>query len=646
MNLNRALYLEIDDDTPKCVVLDLLSTCKKRVGDEYLKTKKKDIISFLKDFERSTSRGNPEMRAMATYVSPKAQSWTPRGLWKAFLHLEDFNEDPSVRNLRIFPIGTVGEKNENNPLNFDSIMIYHILQEHNLPYTYDSSLEDMVKTIEDKYNESNRSSPPPIMISPETQEELDNKNKKIKKLKNELIEEVNEKDKLRNELIEKEDNFRNEVDKLRDELEKTIHELEILKSELEKSTHELQKLNQELKRTNDCDEKISKDEYLSEIPEDFDLEKSLENLINSLRYQPEEVIMKMEKIMVKKPKFNFANVDEKEYSDIVKNIGTYSTINKSCLTDAEAVMYALRFFSIDISESQNPVTEIKHYCQCKLDKKKYKPVDPEFRKNYLQNRTWFNTDKTWKDKFSKFYKPESMSKIISYYGGTEDDTEDFFNSRDETFYSGIPPDQEGSNLSFLKKEELDEDVISYGKDGNYIYFSPQELKEYFETQKDFNHFKDQNTQLPLHTIRKLNNICKETKDNQNFSELGKRVKFFLETGKPSFPLLKELFSNYLTCQSEFENLFKNLYKLGISANLEEFEARINKNNICLEKLPKKMIDLVNKLPNIDQLEEGGRLFRNDKLMMNGVKSSDFKNRKFVADTAKFYYELISSSKID
>jgi hypothetical protein len=596
------------------VLVDLLSTCKKSVGSEYLKTRKKDIVRFLKDFKRETSTGNPEMRGMATYVSPKSQSWTPRNLWRCFLHIEDFNQEAKLRELKKIDKKQVGPKTETHPYQYDSIMIYQIIQTHDLSYNPEDTLEVMVDRINQKFNEMKRESPPPKMISPviepENKQELED---------------------LKEELSRKSD----QVNKLSRQLTKLEEQLTEKETELTSFTEKPKEI-----------EKLS-ETTPEQVDEDFDRQKCLDKLVNSIRHQSDKTLQKIRSLLETKQNFDFSSFSEKDYSSIIKSIGTYSTISKSCLSDAEAVMYAFRFFSVDISSSPDPVAEIKKYCQCKLDKKKYKPVDFEFRKRYVRNRVWYNTEKTWNPKFSKFYKPESLIKTIQYNGGSEDDTSDFFEGL-ETFYYGIPPSVEGENLiSFFKSEDLsdEKDIICYGKDGSYIYFTPEELKGYLESEKDFNNFRDHNLQLSLHVIRKLNNICKEVKDNEDFIELGERVNFFLDTGKPFFPLVKELNSNFLTFQTEFEAFFKNLYKMGLAKDEEEFKARIEKNKVCLEKLPKKMIELAQKLPQLDTQSEYKRLFRTGKIMMENVKEDLFDKRSELLKSVKFYYEGMSSDKI-
>ncbi len=643
MNLNRSLHLEIDDNTPECVLVDLLSTCKKSVGSEYLKTRKKDIIRFLNDFKRETSVGNPEMRGMATYVSPKSQSWTPRNLWRCFLHIEDFNQDPKLRELRKFNQGEVGPKTETHPLQFDSIMIYQILQTHDLPYKPEDTIEDMMNRINHKYSEMKRESPPPKMVSPviepenkqqieEMKEDLERKSGKIDKLTRHLS-------KLKEQLTEKETELMTQTTSFQGQ-----------DKEIERLTKELSEAKKE---ETPSGEDFDKDEI-------FDRQEYFDKLTSSIRHQSDGTLRKMRKLLEKKKPFDFNAFSQKDYATIIKSIGTYSTINKSCLNDPESVMYAFRFFSVDISSSPDPVAEIKKFCQCKLDKKKYKPVDPEFRKRYIQNKNWYNIEKTWNPKFAKFYKPESLSKVIQYNGGNEDDTVEFFEGL-ETFYYGIPPtsstgmsvdgkseDKEDNLISFFKSEDLsdEKDVICYGKEGSYIYFTPEELKGYLESEKDFNNFRDHNLQLPLHAIKKLNNICKDIKDNDDFIELGERISFFLDTGKPYFPLVKELNSNFLTFQTEFEAFFKNLYKLSLAKDEEEFKARIEKNQQLLDKLPKKMIELVGNLPILVECGDYKRLFRGDKPMMDGVKEDLFDKRGDLSKPAKFYYEGMSSDKID
>lgn len=564
-DLNRSSQISIDDETPDIVIVDLLSTCRKKVSPELLKERRKEILNFIKEFEREMDPIKPDMLMLATYVSPENQKWPAFNLWKAFCHLDSFlSEEPRLRKLRK---KEVGNKTVQNPYTYDSIMLYHILQKNDLVYKPDDTLETMMDRINEKYEEVNRKSPLP-QLSPVP-----------------LPKEV---------IVEK-----------------------IVSVE------------------------VPSEKEVPPRPEDFDREKSFQKILNNLSDQNDDVIWKIDNCLQKIPPFSFKDTDYEKNKKISKSINSYGTVSRSCLSDQEAVIYGFKIFSFDFSEAPHPAEELKQYCQSKLDGKKYRPVSDEFADRYLLNKTWFNTEKTYKTHFSRLYSQKKSGGLIQYNGGNEEDSLDFFQG-DDTFYKGIPPVEgyQKTVISFFENSDLgkDDTIISFGSGTTYIFFTPSELKEFFEKEKDFSNFRDRNQQLPIHAIRKLRNICNDNHSGE-MKELNERIGFFLDTGKPSFPLMKDLMAEYIVYQKELEEFFVSLYKLGKDGiDKNEFTSRIG--NI---KVPSGGISkLLSKLPMISRGET--RLYRDHKKLMECYQMFDM--RKETSLTAKFYYENMTSEKLE
>jgi len=551
-NLTRLSGIELDDNTPECVLMDLLSTCKKKVSPEMLKTRKKDIIKCIVDFERMVNKNNPELRYIATYVSAKPQSWTHFGLWRSFVHIQQFLDDPFMRKIRKFKSFEIGDKTEQKPNSYDSIMLYKILQENDISYGEKDNPHDMMTKINDRYELQNEDVPQ-LSLVPEPE---------IKKL-----------------------------------------------------------------------------------PEDFSREETFQKILDNLKFQKDIDIYLMSRKISEKENFDFSSVTEKEYRKITKEISTHGIIYKSCLEDSESVMYAMRFFSLDLTESENPTLELKTFCRSKMEGKKYKPVSPRFREKYSLNKTWYNTDKTWKPLLSSYYSQKSTAKIIEYNGGGENDTVEFLDNNPDNFFQGIPLHKDFTKniVSHFDKKDLGEekDIISYGSGTEYIYFTPDELKHYLEEQKDFNLFSDKNKQIPLFAIRKLKNICRDNHSNESYSELYERIKFFMETGKPTFPLQKELFSHYFTYQKELETHFKELWKMGKSETKEEFDLRREKVKISMEDISQNVKNILFRLPSISDGDK--RFFREKEHYLDLLE--DFQKRNVLVSSSRFYHEELTGEKI-
>lgn len=551
-NLNRSSHLDLDDNTPDLVVVDLLSTCNKKVNEEFLKTRRKEIIQCITSFERDMDISKPDMRKIATFVSPKSQRWTMYNLWKAFHHLDSFLTSPpgyegssELKHLRPCEIG---DKNETNPLSYDSIMLYIIMQHNDIPYVREDDIHTMREKINEKYERLNRkASPPPVLKSP-----------------------VVVKDEVKGDIL---------------------------------------------------------------FPDDFDVELGIQKIINTVKSQTDETVWEMTQLLKETPHFNFDDCDQDELKKIASSIKSHGTIYRSCLNDAEAVIYGIRFFSIDFSESTHPTLEIKKYCQAKIDGKKFKPVSHVWKDRYLLNRGWYNTEKHYNPKLHSYYTQKSSEKLISYNGGSDDDTLDFFEQieDDNTFYMGVPPltIATGGTISFFENRDLDpqhDSFVTYGnlKRGDFIYLTPKELKEYFESQKDFSDFRDRNKEIPFHAIRKLRNICKDNRSEEGYSSLLERVGFFYETGKPNFPLLKELFSQYLIYPDDLERYFHEFHASG--------------------KAPAEMpggSDLKNVLENLPLLTYNGtRYFRRREKMITANAADDDE----LKSTLVYYYEAMTNEK--
>jgi uncharacterized protein YlzI (FlbEa/FlbD family) len=569
VNLNRCQKIEIDDETPDVVLMDLVFTCGKKVPLQILRERREDVIEIISSFKKELDPCEPDLQALARYVSPESQKWATLNLWRAFCHLDRFIGTVQI----VITKHQIGPKSDQNPFHFDSIMLYKILQVRKLSYSRDDTLEDMRKRI----------------------------NQDLEKKTEEVVEKI-----------------------LRPKKKESLKISDLVDDLPVNGTLTGRSLNGRSSETLDLD----RDETINYI-------------LDNLKSQDLSTIQKIASLIKKKPAFEASSFkfDPKD----IQKLNPHSSIYNSCLDDQEAVVHAMHFFKIDIRESEDPVEELKKYCLSKIEKKKYKPASKRFREKYLKNPVWYNTSKTWKPAFRDLYDQRLSSKIIAFNGGDEDDSLEFFEKikGDNTFYLGVPPHlQEKDLISFLKNEDLssNENVISYGKGDDFIYFTPKELVEYLEKEKDFNDFKNKNRQIPFHAIRKLRNICKGFSGEEDYSNLREKIQNTTENGDLSFPLLKDLLSYYLEYQMEFERIFLNLDRLGKGLEIEKRQGRIKE-----EKVGGEVLKMIKSLPIV--YRKGGRYWRRNQTFyskIDGVTKED----KDLIQTASFYYEKLTGKKIE
>jgi len=512
-----------------------------KVSVEQLKSRRKEIIQCITSFERELNIIKPDMIHLATFVSPKKkQKWSVYNLWKAFHHLDAFLHSVDVKQLRP---SEVGEKTESNPLSYDSIMLYIIMQRNDVSYHKADTLHSMREKINEHLNKPSSPVPVPSVLVPSV---------------------------------------------------------------------------------------LVRSSPVPSVPDDFDFDDGIQKIINSIKTQNNETVWKITELLQEDSHFNFDDCDKEELKKIASSVKSHGTIYSSCLSNAEAVIYGIRFFSVDFSESSHPILELKRFCQTKMEGKKFKPVSNAWKDKYLLNRGWYNTEKQYNPKLQSYYSQKSSEKLISYNGGRDDDTLDFFTryEDDNTFYAGVPPFTGGAYISFFENIDLDPEhskIITYGnlKQRDFIYLTPKELKEYFENQKDFSDFRDRNVEISFHAIRKLRNICKDNRNEEDYSALLERIGFFFETGKPNFPYLKELFTQYLIYSDDLERYFRKFHETCKPPSDISFSQ-----------------DLKNVLQNLPLLTYNGtRYFRLKKKLVETVNDDDELRSSIV-----YYYETMTNGK--
>lgn len=198
----------IYEDTPYQVIMDLVSSCGKKVTKENIINQREKIISFLENYNyilppEISYYSNNDYNKIADFVSAKSSPWEKENLLRAKQHIIDFDQKLEIS----IPIN-YGYKTNDNFFNYDIIMLYNYCYSENIKLDKEDNIEIIAEKIKLKKDEDAISEEDCIEIIKDNVDEC-NKNELLQMMKF-----LHSKEKKEKELSEKVEPM-NEIKKFR-----------------------------------------------------------------------------------------------------------------------------------------------------------------------------------------------------------------------------------------------------------------------------------------------------------------------------------------------------------------------------------------------------------------------------------------------
>ena len=303
---------------------------------------------------------------------------------------------------------------------------------------------------------------------------------------------------------------------------------------------------------------------------EIDRDKVISRITLNLRNESDETLYKINKLINESINFKFEDFDKEDLEKVKDKISLYYLISKSCLTNLESIVYAAKFYSMDLSMSSNPAIEFLELNSSKLDERKYNPiVDDEFSKVYNRNSNFFSMDKFWRKKIKILYPQKTLNSLTHYEGGDDEEkSEEFLHHQysSNNFYQGFVPfcNETSTYIKQININELDKNsIISFGnmEDKKFIYLTPDEISDFFEKENDFIDFIESNNSINMNSVTKLINICKEFPHVTSYYRLINIINEIKTDGKIKCPIIESLLEKYLFHSDSLDRLFVGLYEI-------------------------------------------------------------------------------------
>ena len=201
-------------------------------------------------------------------------------------------------------------------------------------------------------------------------------------------------------------------------------------------------------------------------------------------------------------------------------------LNRSMLTNEEAIVYAAKNFNLDITGSSSPSREILEISKGPG----YKPVVKDnFCSNYHINPSYYDLTKFWKSRLSCLYTEKMLMNLLSNECVNYKDISDprrflYEITLTKNIYPGIIPDID-YNETYVYKTPFTElnpkHIISYGvlHTNDIIALTPEEITKFLTTHKEFKDFRNEGEILSERNLKKLILICKSFPHEQKFLTL-------------------------------------------------------------------------------------------------------------------------------
>ena len=337
-----------------------------------------------------------------------------------------------------------------------------------------------------------------------------------------------------------------------------------------------------------------------------------------------------------------ADPPESDLESLSKRININYIINKSILSDEESIIYALKFYTYDISISTDPSLFLRDLCS----QRPITEID-EFSRNFAVNKKYYKIEKFWKPKISYLYSPKNLQNIKKYEG-VESETELNDLWKGNNFYDGM--------IDFSNPTEGDE-IITYGciSEKRFETFTLEEMERKIKTDLGFGHFSKR--------ISKLITICKENgyenlldliaRTNKYYSDLDSRVTKLKDLEDTETEEVKSFFVSIY----ELSQLFKDKDEITDLENLSIVNSISEIFQTFGESKNSKLRDILSSLPIFtfsqgkfvrckenyyDTVYEDIKSLKNLKDKNKGFLET---KQKYYSETAYFYIFFVSGDKI-
>lgn len=291
--------------------------------------------------------------------------------------------------------------------------------------------------------------------------------------------------------------------------------------------------------------------------------------------------------------------------EIKNNININYMISRSTLDENEALVYAAKFLSINLSDSEQRVKELKEYNRCHIEKESYIPLGNDlFAHNYKLNNYYYRLDHFWHPKIADLYPLKCINLLLKNEGLGADENKSVLdiNLCNPNFYIGIIPGYENLTTYFHQKrldEIVNNHVIFYGtrQDNDYKAFTPGELTEHFRRRGLLLSF-GKNELLSLTSIKKLKSMAKLFVNDNDYVQLLEIITELEDKKLEKNSIIDEFKNKYLFASDQVdlfleEVFFIAMYSRGWKINdLLDYPLNIN-DSINFEQYEKRICDNIN-----------------------------------------------------
>ncbi len=249
-------------------------------------------------------------------------------------------------------------------------------------------------------------------------------------------------------------------------------------------------------------------------------------------------------------------------------------LNRSILTNEEAIVYAAKNFNLDISGSSSPSREILEISKGPG----YKPVVKDnFYSNYNINPSYYDLTKFWKSRLSCLYTEKMLMNLLSNECVNYKDISDprrflYEITLTKNIYPGIIPDID-YNETYVYKTPFTEinpkHIVSYGvlHTNDIIALTPEEITKFLRTHKEFKDFRNEGEILSERNLKKLILICKSFPHEQKFLDLLNVIRDTKTFGNVMNSKMKEFISYVKICdedtKTQINKIFDDMFELGM-----------------------------------------------------------------------------------
>lgn len=329
---------------------------------------------------------------------------------------------------------------------------------------------------------------------------------------------------------------------------------------------------------------------------------SRDKLLENIKYK----LLNLEKLDLIKINDMIATYPEEENDivDLSKRINMNYIINKSLLNKQEAIVYATRFFNLDLNESSNPVKILHELSQSKdllLDEME---IEDEFIRKYQINPYYYRMDKIWKPKLSEIYTSKCFTTLKNYCSvENQEDLENHFKS--DTFYEG--------DMTFNNSDY--NNLVSYGSETRFEVLNIKELTEKFKLEKSFGKY--------LSGIKKLLTISRQA-EITDLENIILEIKKYYTVMDDNIKKLKNI---YPLDKNYFDVLFEKLHNISkMIMNKEKFD---DLDEISFGNLKQELLNHVTKIDNTEIRE-----------LVVKLPVLNYKNNMFVKAKENYHTHLV------